>query len=161
MIIRRRDGSFIQVLLDPEDVYRVLEAGPWGLKPNPKGRTSYVHRTIRVNDKKTTQMLHRWLLDAPANMQVDHINGNGLDNRRCNLRLVCQSDNKANARIYKNNSSGFKGVTAKNGKWLAQIVRNKKNYRLGLFDTPEEAHSAYCRAAMEFHGEFAHFGGVK
>jgi len=160
--IRRRDGSVHIVLLDPEDEELVSSAGSWAIKSGgPNSRTTYVHRTLRQNGKKTTEMLHRFLLNPPAHMQVDHINGNGLDNRRSNLRLACRSNNKANAALYRNNTHGFKGATPRHGRWAAQIVRGGQHFSLGTYDTPEEAHAAYCRAAAVFHGEFANNGGKR
>jgi hypothetical protein len=89
-------------------------------------------------------------------MVVDHINHNGLDNQKHNLRVCTQGQNRCNSRIYKNNRSGFKGVSffAPTGKWLSRISVNKKTYHLGLFDTPEDAYVTYCENAKKYHGNF-------
>lgn len=94
----------------------------------------------------------RW----PAN-QIDHINRDRGDNRLSNLREATQSQNKANSNTYRNNTTGYKGVAAVRGKqrWWARIRVNGHLRYLGTFDTPEDAHAAYCRAASETFGEFA------
>lgn len=93
----------------------------------------------------------------------DHINGNGLDNRRCNLRLATHSENMRNRRINKNSASHYKGVTWHKGtrKWRAQIKKDGNKKHIGYFDTMEAAHAAYVAAARELHGEFANDGSTK
>lgn len=88
-------------------------------------------------------------------LQVDHINRNKSDNRWANLRLATHGQNHSNSVRPSNNTTGFKGVGKKGGKWYAQIVFNKKHKHLGTFSTPEAAHAAYCAAAHEVFGEFA------
>lgn len=89
----------------------------------------------------------------------DHINGNTLDNRRSNLRVVTRTQNNQNVTIRKHNKSGYKGVSLekKTGRWVAVIQANNKRIHLGTFDTPEEAYAAYCEAAKKYHGKFARF----
>jgi hypothetical protein len=88
---------------------------------------------------------------------LDHKNSNKSDNRWANLRQASRSQNNSNARIYKNNTSGFKGVSwhKARGKWVARIMVDKRSFSLGYFDSAEEAYSAYCIAAPKYHGEFA------
>jgi hypothetical protein len=87
--------------------------------------------------------------ELPDGMQVDHINGNPRDNRKCNLRLVTQKQNSENTSIQKSNASGFKGVHwhKRFMKWAANIRTNYTKKHLGYYDTPQEAYSAYCAAA--------------
>lgn len=106
---------------------------------------------------KTSVLMHRVIMDDPDGFQVDHIDGNGLNNRRENMREATNAQNAHNSRIQRNNTSGFKGVSRHNrsAKWCAQIRLNGSCYRLGLFHTPEAAHAAYVAASEVMHGEFA------
>jgi hypothetical protein len=90
-------------------------------------------------------------------MKVDHINGDGLDNQRCNLRLATHSENLRNRGYTKKNTSRYKGVTwyKPYKKWRAQIKTDHKMKNLGYFDIPEEAAEAYNEAAKKYHGSFA------
>lgn len=85
--------------------------------------------------------LHRFLMQPPKGMQVDHINRNKLDNRKCNLRIVTNQQNHFNRPINKNNKSGCTGVSYNKvcKKWCCQISRDGKCQYSGLFDTKEEA----------------------
>lgn len=86
---------------------------------------------------------------------IDHINGDSIDNRWENLRDVTQGVNNTNKRPYKRNSIGYKGVNHHHGKFWARISHNKVTYRLGHFETPEEAARAYDAKAVELWGEDA------
>jgi hypothetical protein len=89
--------------------------------------------------------------------QVDHINCIRDDNRWENLRVATQSQNQANRPARKNKKVPYKGVVLKSRlpkPYVAQICKNGKYKHLGCFSTPEEAHSAYCNAAQELHGEY-------
>ena len=89
--------------------------------------------------------------------EIDHVNGDRLDNRFCNLRQATRTQNGRNLGMKKNNTSGYRGVTwdAQSQRWKAQITVNRKQIHIGLFDTPKEAHVAYCKAAVFYFGEFA------
>lgn len=97
--------------------------------------------------------LHRLICDGSL---VDHEDGDGLNNRKQNLRPACRSRNGFNRGITKLNTSGYKGVTLQKqtGKWIAQIWAFKKKHHLGLYATAEDAYEAYCKAARQLHGEF-------
>jgi len=90
-----------------------------------------------------------------AGLQVDHINGVKADNRRENLRVATNGQNRANSKLNSNNTSGLKGVSRKNGRWVAVINVGGKKHHLGYFDKKEQAHEAYKKAAIEAFGEFA------
>lgn len=89
--------------------------------------------------------------------EIDHINGNSLDNRLVNLREASSSENSMNQKGHKDSLSGLKGAGwhAQRGRWVSSIFAKGKRYHLGLFDSPQEAHEAYCKAAKEIHGSFA------
>ena len=120
-----------------------------------KKRPDKQYYKIGINGK--LYMLHRLAFYYvtsidPAENQIDHINGNGLDNRFDNLRLATHFDNGKNRKKDKDNTSGFKGVSwYKHHKvWRARITVNKKSIFLGYFHTPEEASAAY-QSAAELH----------
>jgi hypothetical protein len=100
--------------------------------------------------------MHRFLI-GEAGLYVDHRNGDGLDNRRANLRSATNSQNQANRGKSKRNKSGFKGVYFHKPaqKFLASIQFEGKLRHLGLFADPIEAAKAYDAAALEYFGQFA------
>ena len=100
--------------------------------------------------------MHREILNAPDGLHVDHVNGDPLDNRKRNLRLATSAQNAWNRDKYKNNTTGYKGVTRDKGrgKLRAQITVHGKHIHLGWFDDPHEAALAYDRAVRQYHGPF-------
>lgn len=135
-------------------------------KQREKTFYAYTHSSDITKNRKTMEAMHRVILERKLGRQLrggevtDHIDGNGLNNCRDNLRPASYMQNAHNRREYSNNSSGYKGVSwrKKEQKWGAKICIKGKQKHLGLFDTPEEAHAAYCEAAEKYHGEFANFG---
>lgn len=124
----------------------------------------YALRVVCLDDGKPLKIrMHRLILERKLgrvlrdNEIPDHINGNGLDNRRGNLRVATVSQNNQNRSKQRNNTSNFKGVSwnkyAK--KWHSRIWVNKQRINLGYFDTPEDAAKAYLDAQKKYHGEFA------
>lgn len=95
--------------------------------------------------------------------EIDHINGDRLDNRISNLREVTHTQNIHNSQIRADNKTGFKGVTffSRLNKYKAQIVVNKKFYHLGYFDRPGDAAEAYKNASIDLHKEYSIFAGSK
>ena len=168
------------VLIDEEDWERVSQY-TWYISKPRSGRTSYVRANVPDPDggvryrkdrdcweKKTTKIaLHRFIMNTPKGMAVDHINHNGLDNRKKNLRNCTHAENCRNVRKKPiNDSSKFKGVSYAprsscnvndlSKPWIAQIRLDYKTHYIGSFPTPEEAALEYDRKALELHGEFAH-----
>lgn len=136
------------LLVDEADAHHFI-ARPWHAIP---ARDTFY---AQAGDD-TNVLAHRLILNAPKGVLVDHANRNGLDNRRANLRLCNQSQNKANRPAPRNNTSGFKGVSrARSGRWSARITVDYRARALGTFDTAWEAAEAYNAAALEAWGEFA------
>ena len=101
---------------------------------------------------------HRLVLNFYGkNLCVDHINGDPLDNRKVNLRICTQAENRRNSKINKRNISGYKGVSfiKMSGKYQSRICFNYKQYELGTFERAEDAAFAYNKKAKELFGEFA------
>ena len=118
----------------------------------------YAVRMIYKNKKnRYIVWMHREILSASEGKQVDHINGDTLDNRRTNLRLASVKENNRNMKIPRHNTSGYKGVSfdKKKGKYRASIYVDNKQKFLGYFDDPKQASFAYDAAAIKFHKEFA------
>ena len=118
----------------------------------------YAARHERIDGKDRTILMHRFLLGASPEQLVDHINGNGLDNRRENIRLCTKADNQRNQRRNSKNTTGYKGVSfdKARGKYIASIQVLGTQIHLGRFSTAEEASKAYEEAASRYHGEFAY-----
>lgn len=129
------------------------------------GNTAYVRRwTSGTMATRKQLFLHRVILERILGRPIqkgkipDHLDGDGLNNTRDNLREVTQSQNMMNRRKNKLISSGYKGVYINGKKWRAALFINKKQKHIGTFDTPEQAHAAYCVAAKKHFGEFANEG---
>jgi len=124
--------------------------------------TFYAQASVRRADGTLTKVqMHRLLLGmTDPKIQCDHLDGDGLNNRRANLRTCTHTQNMWNTRIRADNTSGRKGVSwhKQHGIWRAQIQVSGRPKHLGYFPTPEAAYAAYCAAAAELHGEFANFG---
>jgi hypothetical protein len=109
---------------------------------------------VTVCGKTTTIKLHRLLLGFPKN-EVDHKDGDGLNNRRSNLRKATKSQNQHNRKVNKASSSGCKGVFPNGNKWEAGIGINGRRKYLGLFSSIAEAAIAYDAAAEKHYGGFS------
>lgn len=142
-------------LIDDTDFDKV-RAHSWSASRTSSTRVYAAYKTVK-NGKGVTVYMHRAILGAPKGMEVDHINGNGLDNRRSNLRLVTRRQNTINARLSIRNTTGFRGVSParRPGRYVATIHVNRTKRHLGTFPNPTEAAVAYDAAAREHFGEFA------
>ena len=106
--------------------------------------------------KDNHPLLHRVILNAKKGQVCDHINGDCLDNRRCNLRIVTHSQNMMNSKKTPNKkTSKFKGVWKRDNKWVSRIRLNYHIYHLGYFYNELDAAHAYDEAAKKYHGEYA------
>ncbi len=118
------------------------------------------HISRKIDRRDRNVYMHRVILGASYGDKCDHISGDKLDNRRCNLRLATQQQNVFNRGANRNNKSGLKGVSRCNpsGRWRAHITLNGKQIHLGVFDDKSEASKAYLNAAKKHHGEFLYAG---
>lgn len=140
-----------------DDTWEWARHKKWHTFPN-HDRGFYAKCAGRTADgRPTTVFLHRLIMQAPPGVHVDHIDGDTLNNQRSNLRLASRSLNKANGKVYRNNSSGYKGVHfhKREGKFSASIGQGGELVWLGFFQSAEEAARAYDRAALFYFGEFA------
>jgi hypothetical protein len=145
----------LAAIVDDEDFARANRF-KWSAKKAPQRRGLwYAYRIIghRNRSHPITEWLHHFIQGSKH--QTDHRDGNGLNNQKNNLRHCNFSQNSANRRLNSNNSTGFKGVTMRRDKFIAQIGRKGAGKWIGSFDSSEEAARAYDNAAVKRFGEFA------
>lgn len=152
-----------KAIVDNDD-YSKYVATTWN-----QDRRGYARRNTyigggRAKPKYKTILLHRLIADAPSHMQVDHINGNPLDNRKSNLRLCTQAENCRNAAKRKNSrTSRYKGVCwdSESRKWLVQIQVNEHQTKIGRFHSETVAAESYNKAAKKYYGQFARLNQIE
>lgn len=155
VIFERNDYLFClssqgdEILFDKQDI-NIINLRKW----DTAGR----YAKAKIKDK--TVLLHRLIVDPPANKYVDHINGNTYDNRRSNLRICTNSENQSNKHVSYGQSE-YKGVSRSGDRyrkpWRATIKSKGKTISIGVFWTEEEAARAYDAKAKELFGDFAKF----
>jgi len=120
-------------------------------------RTVYAVCNALRSGKADRLLMHRVISQAPDGRYVDHINGDGMDNRRINLRIATQAQNSRNTRLRHDSTSGVKGVMweSSRGKWKAQITVDGVQSTLGRFDTIEDAAACVTVERSRLHGDFA------
>ena len=169
--IKLTQGYF--AIVDDED-YSSLNKRKWFVNSH-KGRTIYVVTWDRITTPCKLLRMHRILLGLiDPKIYGEHKNGNGLDNRRCNLRIATNSQNQANRNKPLDNKSGYKGVCrnvhyvkgSKNSKgfskaWQANIGVKGKVIFLGNYTTQEKAALVYNKAAKKYFGEFAQLNRIR
>jgi hypothetical protein len=142
-------GYFTAV--DPADYDRVIQHA-WSIS-----RNGYALRAVVTDCGQTGQLLHRFILNAAPEEEVDHRDRDRLNNTRENLRICTRSQNCHNSGKSHPRSSEFKGVeyVRRSGAWLAEITANGQTHRLGTFPDERSAARAYDAAAVHHHGDFA------
>ena len=126
-------------------------------RPDGSAKCWYAVRNVRSGGKSKLHLMHRVILGAQDGTSVDHVNGNGIDNRRCNLRFCTALQNSQNMAPSLRGSSSYKGVTwhKTEGRWVAQIKAYGRHIHLGLYADEVDAAHIYDRAARSLFGEFA------
>jgi len=142
------------IYIDDED-YEWLAQYKWGLIEPAVG---YKYAGRWENHKLV--LMHRFILHAESWQKVDHKNGNGLDNRRCNIRLCTHAENMRNRKRSEGCGSRYKGVTKKQTGWEARIKIDGKTKHLGVYTTQLAAAFVYNKAALKYHGEFARLNPI-
>ena len=158
-VVSPKYGAF-KFILDVDDFLK-LSKNKWYLL---KCR-GYLYATRAERNKGTRKWfkLHRVIADAPAGMVVDHINGNTLDNRKCNLRVCTPRQNTISQKKNRRETLGkYRGVVfyKKENNYGARIRTEEKRMCLGRFKNAIDAARAYDIAALKYHGEFAILNGV-
>jgi len=145
------DGQL--ALVDDED-YEELNKHKWF--PKKGAHTVYTHRHNGTGATRTSVAMHRQILNAAPRQDCDHINGDGLDNRRANLRVCTRTQNQWNSRP-RGKTSLYKGVCWNKArrKWIAQINTIGYTQHIGIFNNEIDAARAFDIKALEGHGEFA------
>lgn len=145
-------GEF--AIVDDAD-YDLVKGYKWYAAKRP--HTCYAIRYYEKDGRRTSQLMHRLIMPPPDGFEIDHINGNGRDNRRTNLRVCTHSQNAHNSHAHKDGISRFKGVSwvTRLSRWQVYIQYEKIQYYLGLFDDEIKAAKAYDVKARELFREYA------
>jgi len=140
-----------------DDMFDYLNQWKWCVLTSKAKNAFYAKRTIKVNRKQKTVLMHKLIMQCVGNNRIDHEDGNGLNNQRYNMRFCTISQNNMNSAKPKNASSIWKGVywDKANLNWRAQIKINKKAICLGRFKDEHSAAIVYNHKAIELFGEFA------
>lgn len=139
-------------LVDDEDFERINQHKWYAQK---REHTFYAVRKLsRENGKQERVYMHREVMSVPKGVEIDHRFGDGLDNRKENLRRASRQQNACNQGLRKDNTSGLKGVSRFRSRWRADIRHGNKKIYLGLFATDAEASQAYATASQKFFGAF-------
>jgi len=149
-----------EAVIDAADV-SLVDSWNWfahvKLRADGSVRTVYAERRETIDGRKATVYLHRVILGADDDRNPDHIDGDGMNNRRRNLRPATQAQNACNRRMRTDNTSGLKGVVWEGGRrsrWRAFIMQAGRQQFLGYFGTKEQAARAYAEASKKLHGDF-------
>jgi AP2 domain/HNH endonuclease len=130
----------------------------WYYYKYAKENTGYAARMQWQPDKQYQRkvLMHREIMGDPPGQQIDHRDGDGLNNTRANLRIVSKHENNYNRRPNRQASSIYKGVYRRGQRWKAQIRVNGRGIQLGTFSDERQAARAYDDAARQYQGQFAY-----
>ena len=158
------DTAYIQLTKGMETVVDLADAnlGGFNWQAAVTGRMTYAHRVVSgPAGRRNVVLIHRVIAERAGlcvgGVEVDHRDGNGLNNRRQNLRVATTAQNQHNSRRHVDNTSGVKGVHRRtvDGRWEAKLQVDGTRLHLGTFATREDAAAAYAEAALLRHGVFA------
>jgi hypothetical protein len=139
--------------------YEWLSQYRWHARFDKGGHLVYAARATHFwkdgKHYRRSILMHREIMQPPEGMVVDHINSNGINNRRCNMRICTQAQNVQNRRPPASEKSRFIGVWREGKKWRAAIRCKGEHFGLGLFEDDVAAARARDRKAVELFGEFA------
>lgn len=155
-LIQLTQGKFAQV---DDDDFEYINSFKWQAVKSKKGKTFYAVRRKYINGKKTLIIMHRIIMNLfDKKLFIDHIDFDGLNNQKLNLRTATFSQSNS----YRRSKSKYtyKGIRFNDGKWDSRITHNKKQIMVGRFETKEMAALAYNEAAIKYHGEFAYLNKI-
>lgn len=150
-----------------DDIFQFINQWNWYYQVDRKGIDGYAIRratSIELSEKPNTVVrMHNVICCPPEGFEVDHINGNKLDNRKINLRIVNRSQNSQNKPVGRKNTTGYKGVSFRKdcGKYRVNIVVNYKTFPLGNYFTAKEGARAYNAAALKYYGPNAWLNDIQ
>lgn len=145
-------------LIDDDDFDRVSQHHWYAKKSR---NTFYAEKAVRIDGKQTSVKMHRFIMGHRKGEDIDHGDGNGLNNQKVNLRICTRSQNCMNRRIARGKSE-YKGACwhKRIGKWQVRIQVDGKRVHLGYFESEDEAGKAYNKAAKKYFGEYAYLNEV-
>lgn len=145
--------------VDRSDVIKI-SGRYWGIMKMGNNH-KYVCTRMYSGGECKVVMLHRFIMGAQKGQDVDHLDGNGLNNMRSNLRVCSHAENGANRRKIAKSASVYKGLTRCGGGWCVRIKKDYKSHYIGCFKNESEAATAYNDAAKKYFGAFAKLNEVK
>lgn len=153
MLIERKNEDAHEVLIDTADIDMIRNRGSWHVLQDNKSNNFYVVRNRVENGKKGAELLHRFIMDNPKGMVIDHINHDTLNNRRSNLRAVTHAENLQNRqKASKNSKTGILGVSFHKAskRWQAKLIINKETVFFEFYDDIKEAEKAIIEARKQY-----------
>lgn len=149
-------------LVDDED-YEILSQLKWSAHKQKNNYYAISSCYCYLTKKRHHLIMHRVIMGCKKGKEIDHIDHNGLNNQKCNLRFATRSQNQQNRRPTNKSLSAYKGVcwNKKVNKWQADITLSGKLIRIGFYDTEIKAAQAYNEKAKELFGEYAYINTIQ